>query len=235
MRYIVLLLLISSCSTNLYVPNTRNAPLFREQGEAQISGYLCSGGLEGQVAYALTDHVAAIGSYAFMSTKETAPISYDRKNSYGEIGLGYFDRTRSLRYELFGGYGMGQGTTADQYYFYGLNNTVAATGKMQRFFFQPSVGTNNRDFNMIFTPRFAWVNYSEFTSGGVVQKPKSNETVYMFIEPAVTAKFRLAGNLHGFFQLGATIGGDPIYEFSTLQTAIGIQIDTGGMNLRVYK
>ena len=216
------------------MPNTRNAPLFREQGEAQISGYLCSGGLEAQVAYALTDHVAAIGSYAFMSTKETKPISYDRKNSYGEIGLGYFDRTRSLRYEIFGGYGMGQGTTADQYYFYGLNNTVAATGKMQRFFFQPSVGTNNRDFNIIFTPRFAWVNYSEFTSGGVTQKP--NEKVQMFIEPALTAKFRLAGNLHGFFQLGATvpIPSEVFYEFSTMQTAIGIQIDTGGLRTKVY-
>ena len=60
MRYIVLLLLASSCSTALYVPNTRNTPLFREQGEAQVSAYLGAAGLEAQGAYALTDHLAAI-------------------------------------------------------------------------------------------------------------------------------------------------------------------------------
>ncbi len=234
MRYIALLLLISSCSTTLYVPNTRNAPLFREQGEAQISGYLTSGGIEAQGAYALTDHVAAIGSYAFMSTKETKPISYDRKNSYGEIGLGIFDRNRSIRYEVFGGYGMGQGTTADQYYFYGLNNTVVATGKMQRFFLQPSIGTNNRDFNLIFTPRFSWVNYSEFTSSGVTVKP--NEKIQMFIEPSLTAKFRLAGNIHGIIQLGTgvPIPSEVFFNYSTVQTSIGVQIDTGGMRTKVY-
>jgi hypothetical protein len=234
MRYILLLLIISSCSNTLYVPSTRNAPLFREQGEAQLSAYAGSGGVEGQVAYAVTDHLAVIGSYAFLNTKQSAPFSYDRKNSAGEIGFGYYERSRGARWELLGGYGMGQGTTADQYYFYGLNNTVVATGKMQRFFFQPSLGTNNRDFNLIFTPRFSWVSYPEFTAGGVVKKP--NEKIQMFVEPSITAKFRLVGNIHGIMQIGMALPqpSDVFFKYSTTQTSIGIQIDTGGLRTKVY-
>jgi hypothetical protein len=234
MRYLTLLLLLSACSNELYVPNTRNVPLFREQGEAQISGYLCSSGIEGQGAYALTDNLAVIGSYSYLSSKETSPVAYDRKGTYGEIGFGYFNRTRAVRFELIGGYGMGEGTTADQYYFYGVNNTVVATGKMSRYFFQPSLGSNNRNFNVALTPRFSWVNYSEFSAAAGTQKP--NESTQMFIEPAFTAKFRLAGNLHGIIQLGMTVPvpGEVFFNYSKMQTAIGIQIDTGGLRTKVY-
>ncbi len=238
MRTIIILLLFTSCST-LYTPNTRNAPLFREQGEAQLSGYLTSGGIEGQVAYALTDHIAAIGSYVYGSSKEA---KYTYKNSYGEIGIGFFDRSRSARYEIIGGYGFGQSTSYDQYYFFGVNNTVEATGKMQRIFIQPSIGTNNRDFNLIFTPRLSYVSYNEFSTSASVPPPLTNtvnpnEKAQIFLEPAVTTKFRLKGNLHGIFQLGTalTMNGDAYYKYEAMQATIGIQIDTGGMRTKVFK
>ncbi len=237
MRTIIILLLFTSCST-LYTPNTRNAPLFREQGEAQLSGYLTSAGIEGQVAYALTDHIAAIGSYVYGSSKET---KYTYKNSYGEIGFGFFDRSRSARYEILGGYGFGQSTSYDQYSFFGLNNTVEATAKMQRIFIQPSIGTNGRNFNLIFTPRLTWVDYTEFSTSASVPPPltnnmKPNEKAQIFLEPALTTKFRLQGNLHGIFQLGIALpmNGEVYYKYQSLQATIGIQIDTGGLRTKVY-
>ena len=234
MRYIPILLLFVSCST-VYVPNTRNTPLFREQGEAQISGYITSGGLEAQGAYALTDHLAVIGSYVYGSQKNTYKnTDYDWKNSFGEVGLGYFDRSRGARYEVFVGYGIGQGTSLDQYSFFGLNNTVVATGKRSRLFIQPSIGTNNRDFNIAFTPRLAYVDFSEFSTSSATTKPKYSGQ--LFVDPAITTKFRLAGNLHGIFQLGLTvpIPGEVYYKYSAMQVALGIQIDTGGLRTRVY-
>jgi hypothetical protein len=239
MRYLVLLLVITSCST-VYMPNTRNAPLFREQGEAQISGYVCSGGLEGQLGYSLTDHFALIGSYAYGTQKNSYTSSgtttdYDWKNSNGQIGLGYFDRGRSVRYEVFIGMGFGQGTSLDQYSFFGLNNNVVATGKKTNYFLQPSIGTNNQNFNIIFTPRFTYQTFSEFSTAVASIQP--NDKGQIFIEPALTAKFRLAGNLHGIFQLGLTVPvpGDVYYEYSSLQAALGVQIDTGGLRTRVFK
>lgn len=227
-------LAFTSCSP-IYIPNTRNAPLFREQGEAQLSGYLTSGGLDAQVAYALTDHIAAIGSYSYGNVKRTTDtgVPYNRKNSYGELGLGYFDRTRSTRFEVMAGYGIGEGTSYDQYYFFGTS-TVVATGKMSRAFLQPSIGTNNRDFNFIFTPRLSWVDYSEFTSNGTTVKP--NEKAQLFLEPAVTGKWRIKGNIHAVFQLGINVGipGEVFFDFQPMQAAAGIQIDTGGLRTRVY-
>lgn len=232
MRCLLLLLLAASCSP-IYIPNTRNAPLFREQGEAQISGYLTSGGADAQLAYALTDHVAVIGSYSYGSAKRTNP-DYTRKNSYGELGIGYYDRSRSARYEVMAGYGIGQGTSLDQYYFFGLNNTVVSTGKFHRYFLQPSIGTNNRDVNIAFSPRFTYVEFTEFASAAKTLKP--NEKPQFFIEPAITAKFRLAGNVHGLFQLGLNVAvpSEVFFDFQPLQAALGLQIDTGGLRTKVY-
>ncbi|MDZ4714047.1 MAG: hypothetical protein SH819_01140 [Cytophagales bacterium] len=236
MRYLIAFLLLTSCSP-LYLPGTRNTPLFREQGEAQLSGFISGAGAEAQVAYALTDNVAVTGSFSYASQKKTNP-DYDRKNLFGEVGLGYYGRSRSVRYELFAGYGMGQSTNYDVYYFFapffGQQVNVEATGKVQRIFFQPSIGTNNRGTNIFFTPRISWVDFSEFTSGAISVKPAESPKLYL--EPAATLKFHLAGNLYGIFQLGLTVPmGDTFYTYQPLTASIGLQIDTGGLGTKVYK
>jgi hypothetical protein len=119
MRFIILLVLAASCAP-VYVPTTRNAPLFRGAGEFQASAYLTTG-LDAQVAYALTDHIGVTGSYNFLSQKQglppDAPVpDFKRKNNFGEIGLGLYQSTRSMRYELYAGYGKGEGTSYSNYY-----------------------------------------------------------------------------------------------------------------------
>ncbi len=244
MRYVLVLLLATACSP-LYVPNTRNVPLFKEGGEFQASVFGTTAGGEAQLAYAITDHIAVTGNYAYGSTKETNPgddKEFTRKNSFGEIGFGYYKVKRNSRLELFAGYGMGQGTSHDQYYFFGLNNDVVATGKYGRIFIQPSIGTNNRKFNLAFTPRIAMVKYSEFTTEDPNSKaPKFTppDEFQILIEPAVTGKFHLAGNLHGIFQLGlgVPVNSDKVYfAYMPAQFAVGIQIDTSNrLRTRVYK
>jgi hypothetical protein len=239
MRYVLVLLLATACSP-LYVPNTRNVPLFKEGGEFQASVFGTTAGGDAQLAYAVSDHVAAIGSYSFGSKKETNPgdgTPFTRKNSYGEIGLGYYKVKRNSRWELFAGYGAGKGTSHDQYYFYGLNNDVVATGTFNKIFIQPSIGTNNRKFNIAFTPRFGMVKFTEFVTS--VKTVKPDEKYQPFIEPAITGKFHLAGNLHGIFQLGLAVPfkGDQVYfAYMPTQFAVGIQIDTSNrLRTRVYK
>lgn len=240
MRYLIVLsLALSSCSP-LYLPSTRNAPLFDEQGEAQLGGYLSSAGIEAQAAYALTDNIAITGSYEYASQKKTSnSIEYTRKNSYAEFGLGIYNTTRSLKWEVLGGYGFGEGTSSDVYYFFapafGQGTETVATGKMTRIFLQPSVGTNNRGTNFAFTPKISWVDYSEFTSGAVTIQP--NEDPIIFLEPAGTVKFHLAGNLFVIGQIGLTLplSGEPYFKYQPLSASIGLQIDTGGLGTRVYK
>jgi len=239
MRYLLVLVLMSSCSP-LYLPATRNAPMFTEGGEAQLSGYISAAGIEGQAAYSLTDNIAVIGSYAYANQKKTSnKVDYTRKNSYAEFGIGIYNTTRSSRWEIMAGYGFGESTSSDVYYFFapafGQGTETVATGKLQRFFIQPSIGTNNRGTNFVFTPKISWVDFSEFTSQGVTVKP--DEKPGLFLEPAVTMKFHLTGNLFGVAQLGLAtpVSGGDYFKYQQLQASLGIQIDTGGLRTRVYK
>ena len=244
MRYVLVLLLAAACSP-IYVPNTRNVPLFKEGGEFQATAYATTAGGEAQMAYAISDHLAVVGNYAMGSQKQTNPgdnKEFTRKNSYAELGLGLYKVKRHSRVELFAGYGIGKGTSHDQYYFFGLNNDVVATGTLNRIFIQPSIGTNNRKFNIAFTPRIAMVKFTEFTTddpNAKIARFTPSGKFQVFVEPAITGKFHLAGNLHGIFQLGLDVAAnqDAIdFEYMKTQFAVGIQIDTSNrLRTRVYK
>jgi len=236
MRVLLVLILavaVWACSP-VYIPATRNVPLFRDAGELQLSGFLTSGGFEGQAAYALTDALFITGNYAYGSSERTNP-DYTRKNRYGELGLGYYRASRHRRVEVLAGYGTGKGTSYDQYYFFGLNNALVTTATMNRFFLQPSIGTNGRNLNVAFTPRVAWVDFTSFQSYTQLVEP--NEKFQLFFEPSFTTKIHLVGNIKGVLQLGLALPmPSPIYfDYQPLQAAIGVQIDTGNrLRTKVY-
>ncbi len=241
-KLIVLLLLATSCSP-LYVPSTRNVPMFREQGEFQGSVYVTTG-IDAQLAYALTDHVAVMANGSYLNDKVTEPEDYTRSNRFAEAGLGYYNVTRKFRTELFVGYGIGEGTSFAQYYFftpYFGQKDLVATGKYNRIFIQPTIGTNSRTFNLAFTPRLSIVNFTEFSSNdndpvNSVVTIKPDEKPQLFIEPALTGKFPIVGNLQGVFQLGLGIpaSGDVYFDYVPLQLSVGIQLNTGSLRTRVY-
>ncbi len=246
MRFIILLVLAASCAP-IYVPSTRNVPLFRGAGEFQASVYQSTGN-DVQLAYALTNHIGITGNYSILRQKQTLPPdaaepSFQRKNNYAEAGLGLYQSTRSMRYELYGGYGVGQGTSYSNYYFFAQDfgvKGIVATGKYSRFYIQPSIGTNNKKFNLAFTMRVSGVEFSEFSSNGftattVTKKP--NIPLHIFAEPALTGKFQLAGNLNGVFQLGinSPVPAQDDYDYVPFQFAIGVQLKMGGsLRTRVY-
>jgi len=241
-KFIALLLLATSCSP-LYVPTTRNVPLFREQGEFQGSVYVTTG-IDGQLAYALTDHVAVMANGSYLSDKVTEPEDYTRTNRFVEAGLGYYNVTRQFRTELFVGYGIGEGTSFAQYYFftpYFSQKDLVATGKYNRIIIQPTIGTNNRKFNLAVTPRVSIVNFTEFSSNdndpmNAVVTIKPDEKPQLFIEPALTGKFPIVGNLQGVFQLGLSFptAVDVYFDYVPLQLSVGIQLNTGSLRTRVY-
>lgn len=241
-KLIVLLLLATSCSP-LYVPTTRNVPMFREQGEFQGSVYITTG-VDAQLAYALSDNLAVMANGSYLSDKVTEPEDYTRSNRFAEAALGYYNVTRKFRTELFVGYGIGEGTSFAQYYFFTPSfgqKDLVATGKFNRIFIQPTIGTNSRNFNLAFTPRFSIVDFTEFSSNdndpiNAVVTIQPDEKPQLFIEPTLTGKFPIAGNLQGVFQLGLGIptSGDVYFDYVPLQLSVGIQLNTGSLRTRVY-
>jgi hypothetical protein len=208
---------------------------------AEFAGSVAvSSGVDVQTAYSLTDHVAIMAN-ANAVFKEYTPEgkeSFNRQHFFGEGGLGYFTRTKTMRFELYGGYGMGQGNSYESFYFFGKEELVAK-GKYSRIFIQPSIGTDNKKFNLAFTARISMVDFSEFsTTNPAAVSPvfKPTDGFHAFIEPSITARFHLAGNLRGFFQLGLNkpFNDDVYFGFVPLQAAVGIQIHTGQLSTRVY-
>jgi hypothetical protein len=221
--------------------------LFRGAGEFQASAYVTTG-VDVQAAFALTDHIGVTGCYSILSQKQTLPTdalepNFQRKNNFGEAGLGYYKSTRSSRFELYGGYGIGEGTSYSNYYFFAKDfgvKGIVATGKYQQFFIQPSIGTNKKKFNMAFTLRVSAVEFSKFTSNGFTSTTVSvvpDEPLHIFVQPAITGKFPLAANLYGVFQLGlnSAVPSEVYFEYVPLQFALGVQLKAGGsLRTRVY-
>ncbi len=241
MRYLLLLVLLISGCAPTYVPNVRNVPLFAERGEFQGTVYVTTG-IEAQLAYAVSDNVALMGNYARLKEENSAQ-GFTRENNYYEGGLGYFKNTRSRRFELFGGYGAGSGTGQGQYNFFFSTfgqQELVTDYKYTRIFIQPSIGTNNRKFNIAFTARFSFVDFTEFTAAtatipATTEKP--DESPHLFFEPALTGRFPLIGNLNGIIQLGLNVAlpSDVYFTSVPVQAALGIQLHLGDrLRTRVY-
>jgi hypothetical protein len=231
-RFLFLSVLLGSCA-QAYLPNVRNTPQFREAGEFQLGAYVGTG-VDAQVAYAITDHLGMMANGSFATKKET---DFTRQQQFGEIGIGYFNANRNMRIELFGGYGLGKSTHSSQYYFFfpqfGQQQLVT-TGEYQRVFIQPGIGTNNRRFNMSVSMRFSSVDFKRFRAEGFEVEP--DEAPQLFIEPALTGRFPLRGNIYGLFQLGVGLSSDAESYFKTtpLQASFGIQINTTSLRTSVY-
>lgn len=230
---------LSSCAP-AYISNTRNVPMFAEANE--FAGSIAvSSGVDAQLAYSVSDHVAVMANVNTVQQKlspENKP-SFKRNHIFAEGGLGYFTRTKKSRYELFAGYGVGSGTSYDSYYFFHTNSEeVVSKYNYSRIFIQPSIGTNKKKFNIMFSARVSMVGFSKFTTTDPAASPQEFKPsgYSAVIEPAITCRVHLAGNVRGFFQLGVNkpLSSDVVFNYVPVQAAIGIQIHTGQLSTRVY-
>ncbi len=234
-----LIALLSSCAP-MYVPNTRNVLMFNGQGEFK-GGLMLGTGVDLQGGVSISDNFGLMGNYSVISETRNDPQdpnqTFKRKGNYIEGGLGYYKASRGKRFELYAGFGLGEGTTTGQYGFLNLGQQeVIVTGRYNKLFLQPSFGTNNANFNLFFTPRVSYVTYTEFQSGVIIEKP--DEKGHIFFEPAVTARFKMAGNLFGNFQVGlnAAMPNDAFFDHVPLQAALGVQLHLGGnLRTKVYR
>jgi hypothetical protein len=230
-KFFVLLLVASSCAP-VYVPNVRNSPLFTKAGEFQGSMQL-GNGLDLQGAVSVTNHIGVMANYSYGERNKN---QYDPENDNGyhyhrffEGGLGYYENQGNWCYEIFAGYGKGEGASYDEYEWWG-SYTERATGKYQRYFIQPAFGLNKKIMHVSFIPRISLVDFTEF-SNDVISYP-IDEDPTVFIEPAVAGKVNLMENHFFFtFQAGVSIPAtDTYFEYRPFQFSTGIGFRFGGIS-----
>jgi hypothetical protein len=206
-------------------------------GEArEFAGTLAYGisGTELQGAYAITDHVAVMANTQAKWMNGATPTG---NNFFGEAGIGYFLKLDQGRAEVFGGYGSGNSLGWNSAGFAEHGPRVKAT--FDRFFIQPSIGTNANRFNVIFTPRISLLNIKSMQA---IEPDPNDPTIIpddhksdlgrrLFFEPSLTGRFPMGKVVYGFFQVGANIpfnlNSSYNYTYNGLHFALGVQIRTG--------
>ena len=229
MSKIFLIALVALCScAPVYVPNLRNSPMFTKGGEFQASVQI-GNGIEGQSAFAVTDHFGLISNYSYIDQSDAESADDYHRHQLFEGGAGYFTNNAEAFFEVYAGYGRGKGSTFDGFEFFGPQS-VAATGKYERYFIQPAFGLNKDEVNFAFVSRFSMVDFYEFSneisSSSIHEQPK------FFFEPGILGRANFANN-HMFvtFQAGASLGmSENVYfDRRTFQIAGGIGLRLGGV------
>lgn len=181
--YIVLIFsllgIFTSCSPE-YIPNMVNTPLFSNQGEFEATVATGTSNFDAQLGYAITDHIAVIanGSYANQTNDTTDEY---HKHLMLEGGVGYYHAiSSSARFEIFGGYGIGEIQTLEEIF----DTDDIVDVKYNRIFVQPAIGAVTDFFDGSFSPR---VSFVQMNPGN--DKSTISESWNVFIEPVITTKF----------------------------------------------
>jgi hypothetical protein len=227
-KLIVVALLISSSCAPVYIPNLRNAPMFAKGGEFQAS-FQMGNGLDVQTALSLSNNIGIIGNYSLVSRESSDNVKDYRRHVYYEGGLGYFKNDDNMVVEIYAGYGKGEGSSYETFWFL-TSQKIQATGKYDRYFLQPSFGFNKKKFHGAFVPRFSYVDFTEFSDG--TSTFVDNKDGIFFFEPAFVGKVNSMNNhLYFTFQSGFSVPmvKDNYFDYRPFQFAVGIGFRVGGV------
>ena len=229
----VVLLAVSACAP-VYVPNVRNSPMFTKNGEFQASVQI-GNGLEAQSSFSVTEHFGIMANYSYIDASVREDESDYHRHRFFEGAIGYFLNTGDSFFEVFGGYGRGKGSSFEGFEFFG-QQSVAATGKYERYFIQPAFGLNKSVVDVSFAPRFSMVDFYEFStevySIPIHEKPK------YFFEPAIIGRANFANDhLYAVFQAGFSFGmNENIYfDRRPFQLSGGLGLRLGAMKKLVNR
>ncbi|MEO8472282.1 MAG: hypothetical protein ABI477_08810 [Chryseolinea sp.] len=234
MKKVFLILLIGTGCSPVYVPNARNSPLFTKAGEFQGTVAL-GNGIDVQTAASITNHIGVMANYSYEDrngSQYTTNFNDDdyHHHKFFEGGIGYYENVKNWCYEVFAGYGKGEGSSYDSYVWWN-NVDQKATGKYERFFIQPAFGLNKKIMSVSFVPRVSLVDFKEFSND--VSTYKINASPKVFFEPAVIGKVNLVDNhLILMFQAGVSFvpdGSKLFYDYRPFQFSTGIGFRIGGI------
>lgn len=201
-------LVLASCSRDIYVPNQVNAPVLKEKNEVKASLSLTNW----QVAYAVTDNIAVManGQYVYRnwlnndSDTDDDALFVDKNTRGGVIegAIGFFkpvDTKKRAVFDVYAGYGHGAFKTLDRDYSpdSSVANDFRLRTQFHKFFIQPSFGLSHKVVEAVFTSRFSVIKFYNQTVGpkAFESDPQRRENflhlgdkAVPFFEPAFTVR-----------------------------------------------
>lgn len=220
MRFLIIPIIFCCSCASVYVPNSRNMPIIDHGGEVTASVKGGSTGFEGQLAFSPVNRfgITAEGLYKNSSTSE---VDEDyQKHEYLGFGAGYYEPISDWGvFEVYGGYGKGEGSAQDEYIFF-TSNTEYATGKYKRYFVQPGFALKKEHIELGFCYRISRVEFYEFENSNIQGIEISNT----IMEPAVI--FRAGGeNIKMDSQIGLNVPmHETEFEFPVFTISVGVML-----------
>ncbi len=192
---LLLILIFSSCTT-VYIPNEINAPAFNEPNQFKGGIAIGNSGTNLQLGFSFYKHFAAIGDISYLDRKSSEP----RFQRTWSLGLGYFTRisqSDSMFYEVFGGYGNGRTNSAYEDQFL-TNGPGYENADYNRFYVTQNISFQQEFIDFIISVRLSYFSFTRYESHEFIN-PVLPQAIG--IEPAF--KIRMGGEfLKIKFQLG---------------------------------
>ncbi|TJZ53247.1 hypothetical protein FAZ15_17985 [Sphingobacterium olei] len=211
---LAILFLLASCSS-IYMPNVPATPMFRNQGEAYVSGHInTQGNMSGSFGVAATDHIAIITNGSYIKSGIKSNEQFDQKLIEG--GVGYFakmgkDKKQIL--EFYGGYGIGNTLNIDKRAStMGFEAVETREMDFDKIFVQVNYSStqkrklnlfgNKRELNYGTAIRLSRVGMTDFVVDGVGVQKEEN----LFIEPVFFTRLELFKGFQLQYTTGFNIG-----------------------------
>jgi len=201
--------LFSGCVSPYYVPNVRNVNIFKGKGDIHISasGQLYPDGkaANAQIGVAVTDHIALNAAYAYTYNEfRSEPL----RGHFAEVGLGYYAHFSDLYFDVFGGYGRGEGKCAESLFqFFSSVEDRRTSATYERWYVQPSFGFKSDFVTGVLTLRCTALDADEQVSVITVTDSTFDfrrRPTYFYLEPSTTLLF-FNGRCKVFTQTGLNI------------------------------
>lgn len=225
-----LVLLLASCAP-VYVPNLRNSPMFVSGGEFQGTVQL-GNGFDAQGALSITNNIGVMGNFSYANRTDIDNVDQYHYHKLFEGGIGYFKNSGMTCFEIFAGYGKGEGSGYDKFTIFGTTEDIRAKGTFERYFIQPAIGLNKKMMNVSFVSRVSFVNMNQFSDLSNSVAVADNRTA-VFLEPGVVGRLNFADR-HMFFtfqggtSLRVSDGQSSSWNHRPFQMGLGMGIRIGG-------
>ena len=191
---IIVVSLISSCTSSYYMPNVQNVPLHTEKDEVTLTGSVGTSfeveSFDFQGSYAFEDNFAVMVNGQFATG--------GRNNSNGEnsgngvmleAGVGYYKPlSDKFIFETYVG-GAG-GSVINEY-----ENNARSKISLRKIFLQPQIGFKSKHFDFAFSYRLNWLSIPNSDLIGILPENEidnfnavENFGTNLFIEPGFTMR-----------------------------------------------
>lgn len=214
-QYVILLAFfgIISCTTPhyMYVPTAANNPGFTKKNESSLNLALSANGTDLQAGYAISDHVALLGSWYWRKERQYDKYYHDRPFGVKEkdsiryyrnlLSLGMavsmpMDEHGHFFFLISGGYGTGRFRMAERdFKRQSASDSTAPAhftsyhSRTSRAYLQPGVMMKFSPVKLILSMRWSGIAYHYRSSTDDLESfGIKDNSLYSFIEPAMTLR-----------------------------------------------